>query len=174
MATYELIAKNTLGSDTASLTFSSIPQTGYTDLVLICTTRSDRGGVANGKILVTFNSSTSNYSYRRLLASNTTVQSASASSLSSFDACSFTGCSAGNTSNTFGSTEVYIPNYTGSTNKAISATSVSENNGTNGYLVALAGLWADTSAITSMSIAEQSGYNFKSGSSFYLFGIAKA
>jgi hypothetical protein len=171
--TCKLIAKSVLGASAANVEFTSIPAT-YTDLLLMSTTRSDRGGVGNGKIIVTFNASTSGYSYRTIRGSGSAASSSSASSLSGLDVSAFTATSAGQTSNTFSSTEVYVPNYAGSSNKSVSSTTVGENNATEAYMLAIAGLWADTSAISSLKVAEESGYNFVSGSSFFLYGITKA
>ncbi len=53
---------------------------------------------------------------------------------------------------TFASTEVYIPNYAGSTNKSYAVDQVQETNGTTAYMNLLAGLWSNTAAITSIKI----------------------
>jgi hypothetical protein len=39
------------------------------------------------------------------------------------------------TSNTFSSTEIYIPNYTSSNNKSVSVDSVTENNATGNIMI---------------------------------------
>jgi hypothetical protein len=73
------------------------------------------------------------------------------------------------TANTFSNGEIYIPNYTSSNFKSVSADNVQENNATaaDGYLVS--GLWSNTSPINSISIA--SGSNFAQHSTFHLYGI---
>lgn len=75
---------------------------------------------------------------------------------------------------TFGNTDIYIPNYAGSTAKSLSATMASEDNGSEPRLGAAAGLWTGTSAITSVKLFPYVGSDWKSGSSFYLYGIKKA
>jgi len=70
--TYTLIASNTLGSGTATVTFSSIPGT-YTDLILVCGLPAT--GTANNSDGLRFqlNSDTgSNYSATWLTNSGTT------------------------------------------------------------------------------------------------------
>lgn len=173
--TMKLIGKSVLGSAAASIEFTSIPGT-MTDLYLICTTRNSGAGTGNGQINITFNSSTSGYSYRRLMGGGNpqAASSANASSLSALDVSTFTAASDGQTANTFSSTEVYIPNYAGSTNKSVSATTVNENNAVEAYMVVYAGLWANTAAITTVKVADRSGYNFMANSSFFLYGITKA
>jgi len=77
------------------------------------------------------------------------------------------------TASTFASGEIYIPNYAGGLAKSVSAASVTEHNGGasgDAYIVALAGLWSLTSAITSIELLSQVA-NFVTGSSFYLYGI---
>ena len=69
-ATYEKIATNTLGSAAASVTFSSISGS-YTDLVLVCSGKSNTGSLDYTRIRV--NSDTgSNYS-RTYLGGNGSI-----------------------------------------------------------------------------------------------------
>jgi hypothetical protein len=164
-----LIAKNVLGSDTSSVTFSSIPAT-HDDLWLVCSTRSTT--VATQRFLgMRFNGDSSDvYLYRRLYGTG----SAAGSDTDTLTEL-LTGYipAASNTADTFGSLEAYIPNYAGSANKSVSASAVTENNGSTAHISAVAGLWPDTDAITSIYLFPETG-NFKSGSSFYLYGITKA
>jgi len=168
--TMKLIAKNVLGSDTSSVTFSSIPGTGYTDLVLLCSSRTNRSGFSNDGINVQFNGSGSGYSTRALEGSGSAASSRSFSAMYLTQAC--TGATA--TSNTFGNAEMYIPNYAGSTNKSVSSTCVVETNAAEAFMSADASLWSNTAAITSIALTPITGPNFISGSSFFLFGISKA
>ena len=112
------------------------------------------------------------YSYTDLTG---TGSSAGSSRLSNFsEVYALAGTAATATANTFGNTELYIPNYTSATNKPTSAYGVSENNATASYILANAGLVRITSAITSIEIIPVyagGGFNFVSGSSFFLYGI---
>ena len=167
-----LISSQTLGSSAASVTFSSIPS-GYIDLVLRISARSNAGGSYN-LFKITYNSVSTSYSDTLLYkdGTNTTPQSQRASS-TTFYSNAGTGLpfnDSGSTANTFGSTEIYIPSYTASQNKPASVFSVQEDNSTTQYMAVDASLWSNTAAITSIGIA-QNGGSFVSGSSFYLYGI---
>ena len=166
--TMKLIAKNVLGSDTASVTFSSIVGT-YTDLLLVISARTDRASDSD-PVKIQFNAtgSDTNHSCRVLQGSGTDAVSATESRINA-------GIVAGNnaTANTFGIAEAYIPNYAGSTKKSVSAGGAGENNGT-AFMNVVAGLWDSTSAITEIKVLPVFGTNLKSGSSFFLYGITKA
>ncbi len=167
--TMKLIAQNVLGSSSASVTLSSIPAT-YDDLLLVMSLRSDRASLTYTDVKGRFNGATSDTSHSgRYLYGN---GSTTASGTDPF--CRFayaTGATA--TASTFASTEIYIPNYAGSTNKSYSMTTVHETNASTAYMIAYAGLWSSTSAITSIEVIPDSS-SFVSGSSFFLYGIKKA
>ena len=166
--TMKLIAKQTLGSAAADVTFSSIPST-YTDLYLVASARSARSLITD-TLKVEFNGSTTGYSSRFL-------EGAGASGVSSSTISEIWGLTASgalSTANTFGNSEIYIPNYAGSTNKSVSGTGVQENNDGTAYMHAAASLWSNTAAITSIKIASRVGSNIVSGSSFFLYGITKS
>lgn len=163
--TCKLIAKQTLGSAVSTISFSSIPGT-YTDLVLIGSLRSTHSGAVD--LLISFNSTTTGYSRRTLYTTGT-------SALSFSDSLRTIGAIAGTnfTADTFSSTEAYIPNYSGSTNKSVSCTNAAENNGTSVWLEAQALLWSNTAAITAIDLSPSAG-NFAVNTSVYLYGISKA
>lgn len=166
-STYSLISSNVLSSSAASVTFSAIPSTA-TDLVLRISARTDQAN-PTATFLVRYNgSSAANYSGTFLYTGGSTPSSyrdTNATSIEEGGATANTG-----TSNTFGSTEIYIPNYTLTQNKANSSFYVGENNSASVFLIGIAaGLRSVTDAITSVSLV--SNGNFVSGSSFYLYGI---
>lgn len=166
--TYTLIASNTLSSSAASVTFSSIPST-YTDLVLRFSVRYDGATFANMRL--TMNSDTgSNYSDTRMYGDGSAATSTRAST--GAYSYAFTGYvnGSGTTSNTFTNGEIYIPNYLSSTKKPYGTIYGGENNSSTAYLTTSAQLWQGTSAITSL-LFETGGYNFVSGTSFFLYGI---
>jgi hypothetical protein len=143
--TYKKIATVVVGSGgTASIDFTSIPQT-YTDLKIVLSTRGSNANVYSGHKLQFNGSGNTNMSTRHLIGTGTGTSSNSALYLGDASGAS-------STSNTFGSFEVYIPNYTSSNYKCWSADTVSENNGTEAYQELTAGLWSDTSPITSIRI----------------------
>lgn len=167
--TCKLIAKNVLGSDTATVTFSSIPGTGYTDLAVLVSARSARASALADTLLIGFNGATTNLTFRALYGSGSIAGSFSGSTGGAFDLPA-----ANATASTFGSGLVYIPNYAGSTNKSFSWEGAQESNGTESYITVGAGLWSQTTAISSIELSTTNTQNFKSGSSFFLYGITKA
>jgi hypothetical protein len=167
MATYTLISSVTVGSGgAANIEFTSIPST-YTDLVLKLSGRSNRSATTEF-LSINFNSSASNFSNIYLEATGTTVYSGSfAGYIGSIPAATATA-------NTFGSFEIYIPNYAGSNSKSISSDSVSENNLNLAYSDLIAGLWSQTAAITSVKLVTNNASNFVQYSTAYLYGISNA
>jgi hypothetical protein len=160
--TYTLIASNTVGSGgAATVTFSSIPST-YTDLLLKVSARSDASR-NNEDLLVSFNGSTSNRTWRFLEGNGATATSASGTDgrFSTFDAAT-------STANTFGSAELYMPNYASSNYKSVSIDTVTENNATTAYAEIEAALWSNTAAINSIGLSIVFGTVFIQYSTFYL------
>ena len=173
MPTYTQIGSAvTVGSGgAASIDFSSIPNT-YTDLVIKLSLRgSDANNYVNSR--VTFNGSSSGYTSKLLYGLGSgTPGSLNNSVTNAVDFSSYgTGSSA--TSSTFGNTEIYIPNYAGSTNKSLSVDAVSENNATTAIAALTAGLWSNTAAITQVTITPAVG-TFVQYSSAYLYGVSNA
>jgi len=159
----KLIESKTLASAAASIEFTSIPQT-FTDLVILGSFRDSSG--TDVAMSISFNGNTANFSARYFYA-NPAVGPASAT------LARYVGSTSdGSTANTFNSTSIYIPNYSGATNKSYSVDNVTENNGTNSNLNLIAGLWADTAAITSLAITPASG-NWRIGTLVSLYGITK-
>jgi hypothetical protein len=165
----QIIQHQELASAQASITFSSIPQT-YTDLYLVI---SGRLSSANSEgLFIEFNGTTSGYSARDLFGNG----SSAASSTNPFGITSklFVGSqsSTAQTASTFGVTTAYIPNYTSSNQKSVSADNIYENNGTAAGMDVLAGLFTGTAAITSIVITSNNG-NLVQYSSAALYGITK-
>jgi hypothetical protein len=167
--TYTKIASVVFSSNaSATLTFSSIPQT-YTDLIVKLALRTTDGGSTTDGANFQFNGVSTNWTAKRLNAEGSTFASDSSTSdrnLVSNDVSS--------TANTFTNIEIYCPNYTSSNYKSISIDAVIEmNNTTNNYLRLGAGLWSNTAAVTSITVYN-SGKTFAAGTTAYLYGITKA
>lgn len=170
-STYTLISSNVLTSSAASVTFSAIPST-YTDLVLRMSVRANSNITINTIKLTANNNTSSVYSYTRLYADSggNNIYSTRSSNNTSIGV-QFADDN-GNTSNTFGSIEIYIPSYTANQNKPISSFGVAEDNVSgNGGISAMASLFRSTTAISSLEIGNYSTTLFNAGSSFYLYGI---
>ena len=159
--TYEPISTNTLGSNTATVTFSSIPQT-YTDLVLVV------NGVesANQYVAIRFNGDTAgNYSQTRLYGDGTSVASDRQSSVT------FGRLSVGDPTNRF-AVVASVFNYTNATTYKHW---LSRSNTANDYVSVLAGVWRISPvAITSLSVLTTTADTFLTGTTFTLYGIKAA
>ena len=142
----------------ASIEFTTIAA-DYTDLKVVV---SGRCSTTDTTATLAFNTG-GTYTRRTLLGSG----SAASSNTSAVD---FRISQSGDTASTFGNSEIYIPNYAGSTTKSYSVDSVNENNATAAFQAITAGLWNQTAAITSIILTPGSG-NFVEHSSATLYGI---
>jgi hypothetical protein len=167
---YILLDRIELNADAASVTFDNIPQSGYTDLKVVVSARTSRSGNPEDEVFIRFNGTTTGYSSRSLFGTG----AATSSNTGGTAQINRTWTTAnGATSNTFGSMDIYIPNYRGSQNKSVSVDAVSENNATTAYAVLTAGLWSNSAAITSITLLPEVGPNFLAGSTFSLYGLAQ-
>jgi hypothetical protein len=165
--TYEAIATVTVGSGgAANIEFTSIPGT-YTDLLVKCSLRGDNGSTVSA---IGFNSdtSTANYSQRRIYGNGSSVASDTNTNLGFISPIG--NNSTDYTADTFSNMEIYIPNYASSNNKSVSVDAVTENNATLSYTTFTAGLWSQTTAISSIQINRVSG-NYVQYSTATLYGI---
>jgi hypothetical protein len=167
--TYELISSSVLSSATASVTFSAIPAT-FTDLIAFVSIRSDAASTETS-LEVRVNGSSSSYS--ETFARTTGGSTGSGGGAFGYILNSYATNGDTSTSNTFGTSEHYFPNYAVSASKVINSYSVSEGASTSYPGIAItAGLWANNSAITSITFTPSGAVNgFVSGASFYLYGI---
>jgi hypothetical protein len=166
--TYSKISTYTVGSGgVPSVTFLNIPQ-NYTDLIIKASPRNNRDAGVWSEMSFNVNGSTSNYSSRYIEGGDSTA--VSGTGVSTKIGLNSTGLLY---TATFGSTEIYIPNYTGSNYKTFSIETVNEGNQAGGVYQSLwAGLWSDTSPITSITFTAVAGAtNFVQYSSFHLYGI---
>ena len=163
-ANYVLLEKITVGAAGASsVSFTGIPQTGYTDLVVKVSARST---TTNDYYEVRFNGVSTNLSGRYLQGDGSTTASGSFQPFGRINPSN-------STASTFSSDDIYIPNYNSTTTfKSFSLDAVWENNATTALTTFNAGLWSSNSAITSIQLVAASG-NFAQGSTFYLYGVAK-
>ena len=164
---YVLLETISLTQSAASVTFDNIPQTGYTDLKIVASTRNDAAAVYIVNTLK-LGSIVTGYADKYLYGSGSAAGSGSFSATSGFmgDA---PGASA--TASTFGNQEIYIPNYLSSNAKSWSVDSVAETNATTTYMELTAVSNTSIAAISSVTIAPTSG-NFVQYSTFSLYGVA--
>jgi hypothetical protein len=164
-STYTPIATQTLGSATASVTFSSISGS-YTDLVLIANAQGASGSPQN--LLFQLNGDTaSNYSSTWLIGDGS---SASSSRLSSrvnglLDIAGYAPIGTN-----FNAVIAQFNNYSNATtNKTVLSRANSAATGTD----AVVSLWRSTAAITSIKIYFNTN-NLNTGSTFTLYGVKSA
>lgn len=164
-----LISTVTVGSGgAASIDLTSIPQTPYTDLILVTSLRNGTGNESSGgsSFALKFNGSTTGFTERNLVVLGTTATSDT-------NAYWFIANASDTTANYFGGATMVIPNYAGSTNKSISFDGFLEKPASTNDLRLVAGLWSNTSAITSISIYPQYSGNIAQYSSVSLYGLTK-
>jgi hypothetical protein len=174
-ANFVLLEKITVGAAGASsVTFSGIPQTGYTDLVVNVSARTTRTGTdISTDIGLRFNNDSGSVYSARMIEGSGSATRSTADSGTYIERIIVPTDNA--TSNTFSNDSIYIPNYTSSVAKSLSVDAVMENNATTSYSYLVAGLWnpASQAAITSISLTSLYSSTFEQYSSFYLYGVAK-
>ena len=155
--TYEPIATQTVtGSSTATITFSSIPQT-YTDLVLV-----SNGGLANnGGYGLRYNNDTSSVYSRTFLKGDGSSATSGRSSNEDFVPSTAGGAN---------QTNIWqLQNYS---NTTTFKTALSRGNGASSDVIAFVLLWRSTAAINRIDATSNS--TFTAGTTFTLYGIANA
>ena len=169
--TYTLIDSAIAGSGgSSSFNFTSIANT-FTDLKIVASLRADSGNPFEF-IVCKFNGSTTGYSARNIRGDGASATSGIPVATSYLELEITNGSTS--TSNTFGSLEIYIPNYASSNYKSVSADTVMENNATTAYASLVAGLWSNTAAITSVSLSPLLGTVWLQYSTAYLYGISNS
>lgn len=164
-STYSPIATTTLGSASATVTFSSIPST-YTDLILICSMTA----TATLDTRVNFNSDTgTNYSATRLMGDGTSATSNRSTNRGWID-LNYVG-GVGTTAPT--TSILQLNNYSNSTTYKTTLLRANEMSGTYQGTEAIVGLWRSTAAINRLDITTSTS-TFATGSTFTLYGIKSA
>ena len=160
--TYIPLATVTLGGSDSDIIFSNIPAI-YRDLVIVFNGKNNTAGADS--IGLRFNSDTgSNYSNVRMVGTGS-----SATSYADTASVAYIGV-ATNSSNPL-TIITQIQDYS-TTDKH--KTLLSRCSQDNGWVTAHAGRWANTAAITSVSILPPAGsyWTFSTGATFSLYGIA--
>ena len=165
--TYEPIATQTLGSATATVTLSSIPQT-YTDLVIVVTgtTTADN---TDARMYFNGDNSSGLYSKTQLEGDGSSALSGRTTGANFIGLTSNMGIDDTNPS-------IIIINLNNCSNTTTYKTSLSREtmwNTTYSGTALRVGLWRNTNAIDSVSFFIN-GSTWKSGSTFTLYGIKAA
>ena len=160
-ATYEPIATTTLGSATATISFTSITS-AYTDIRYVASIKA----TASSSIRVQLNGDTgANYSSTFLWGDGS-----SASSFRNTNSNYLTGSYVVDTVPLLWTFDFF--SYAGSTNKTALQTHSNDNNG-SGEVARVVGLWRNTAAINRIDLL-CSGSTFAAGTTVTLYGILKA
>jgi hypothetical protein len=161
---YKIATVEVGSAGAATMAFTSIPS-GYTDLLFVYSARAAEPTGSFYEVSVTLNGSTTGFTTRQLYGDGATAASSSPTTRQVGLIGNVT-----TTANSFNNNQIYFPNYSGATNKSYSVDAVTENNATTAYANIVAGLWSNTAAINSISIAVTSN-NFVQYSTATLYGI---
>lgn len=165
-----LLSSQTLLSDSASVTFSSI-SAQYNHLLLICYGRHTQA-VNDGYIYVQFNGDTgNNYDFEQLDGAGSSTGAALSRATNMIRIGDFPGSTTGNAS-TFGQTDVLISNYATTTFfKSTRACGGNLDTTNSGSLAGIwTGQWRNTAAINSIVVLPPAS-NFLTGSIFMLYAF---
>lgn len=168
---YDSIATTTVGAGgSSSITFSSIPS-GYTHLQVRYLARTARVATGDTLKLQINSDSGANYNGHYLYGNGTSALAGSYGASSGFY---YAGAltAASSTSNTFAGGVIDLLDYA-DTNKFKTGRILSGNdmNTTDGTVFFTSGLWRSTSAITSITLTNDSATNFAQYSQFALYGV---
>jgi len=171
-----VIETDTLSSDTTTWTTGTLSG-AYDHLCVMMLLKSDAGSGAgssyySSSTLVTFNGDTgSNYGMRDLQASSSTY---GYYQLNNSANIGYPLASGNAYSDTFGAQTWWIPNYTASTAKSIIIQSYGASKSTSNQQWGVkytAASWNSSSAITSISMTFNGGYDFMAKSTYTIYGI---
>lgn len=170
-SSYTLIAENRLTSDTATVTFSSIPNS-YAHLELWASMRGNNASPFQDYYMQ-FNGDTSN-TYRRgeywIRGSQTAPSGYGVnSSLPSVYGGQGLGDQAG--ANYFAATLLQINDYASSTKFKTVDSLTGNQNTSDGFAIWYDGVWENTAAINSISLINTGGSVFRANTYFTLFGV---
>lgn len=167
-STYDAIATTTLGTATASITFSSIAAS-WTDLRLVISAVSDAGGAGSGLRIQYNNDTATNYNFTEIYGTGAANATAFAASN---DYPGLTNAASLSTTIPMLAT-VDIFSYTGSLYKTNLSTVSNDLNSTSGRIEYMVGMWRSTAAITSIKIYSANP-NLGIGTIATLYGIKAA
>jgi hypothetical protein len=166
-ATHDLIQTHRLSATQNTITFSSIPQT-YTDLRFLISARGTRTGSVRTYINVYINGTSTNSQAARIIAYSTNLTLADYAAGTDYAVMTAADAAA----NTFGMTELYMANYTNTTehkSSLVSGAALAEVSSEH-----MIGLWGAyktvNNAITSVSFVPDTG-DFAANTVISLYGI---
>lgn len=169
---YVLLGRVAVGTNApTSITFDNIPQSGYTDLKIVASTRVT---IANNysELIMRINGATTNYTCKYLYGLNGASTGAATYTSGYYSRVVGVSSATNATASAFGNSEFYIHNYTSSNYKVISGQGASETNNANGVEILSTITYANTSAVTSVTIESADVAPFVQYSTFDIYGLA--
>lgn len=150
--------------------FYNIPQT-YTDLKIVV---SQRNGSSNlyESLAFRFDSTASVYTATFIYGDGSSAASGRVSASAYFSYGSMSVNGGNSTANSFGSYEIYIPNYTSTMQKQFTVDCVTTNNGSAAHADLVSGLYNSNSPITFFQVG---GYTIQpvAGTTVTIYGISR-
>ncbi len=172
---YDLLETQVLASSAASVTFTGLDTlaAGYQHLQVRSVQRSDNAVDNISNVNLRFNSDTgANYAFHWLEGDGSSVDSADFSS-QTLIAIRRAIPRDGATADSFGASVIDILDFSSSTKNTTTRALAGVNTASNSNIALSSGLWADTDAVTAITLTSASG-NFKTASRFSLYGIKGA
>lgn len=160
--TYTLIDSTTLGSSTATITFSSLDTVAadYRDLVLIVEATVISGGEG---LRIRFNGDTGSNYYNVGMRGTGSSTASSNVNTTYFDLQGMNMLT--------GANSLYVCQFLDFAQTDKHKTALFRGNRPSGVVFAGASRWASTSALTTITV-QTTGNDFSAGGTFYLYGIA--
>jgi hypothetical protein len=163
---YQLVSTTELTTSTATISFTSIPQTGK-DLLVVLNLRTDRANVVDSPKMILNSDTGANYKIQQLLGNGSTTTGGTGAAETSI----LGDFAAGNSSvsGAFSSHRFYVCNYSNTSySKNVLVESIHENNVATAYQAIYHGSYTPTSAITSLSFSAISTFRQYSSASLYI------
>jgi hypothetical protein len=170
--TFSLITTQTLNSSAAGITITM--PTGYTDVQINYSIRSDRSGQVADGMIVQLNSDTTAGNYYRCTIYD---EGGTIGGEGKFNGNQFgVAPSANANSNVFNCGTMYIPNYSDTQTKILYNYSQFNNGGgtSTRYMWRSFLTWNSSSALTTVKITSANAANYIAGSEISIYGIKKA
>jgi hypothetical protein len=156
-------------SGVSSYTFSNIPQT-YTDLVVRMSGHLSGTGFGETTVNLTFNSSSTGYSWRSLLTDSSATYSQNGANVAFIQSSIMPASQLSATLNAFGTADMYITGYSSPNYKSVFIDYNEERASSDNYFGIVAGTWSNTAPITSITLTPSSS-NFSQYTTFTLYGV---
>jgi hypothetical protein len=170
---YELIQTTALGSNQASVIFSSIPNT-YRHIQVRCvmkTTESSNNNAWSAALRLNGDTGSNSYAWHRLRGNGSDVASEGFSSTSQIPFGLMTSSGASTPSAVYSPGVIDILDYASTSKNKVTRSFVGGlAPASSSFIDFRSGLWLNTSAVTSLTLFPTSG-NWVSGSRFSLYGL---